>query len=62
MLPTSLVLLGVLSHIVYKQISLLFLFLTLSLIITIALSLIERKEKRESPVQDTDEKRDEKWW
>ncbi|MCM3087975.1 hypothetical protein M3557_08625 [Bhargavaea ginsengi] len=62
MLPTSLVLLGVLSHVVYKQISLLFLFLTLSLITTIVLSLIDRKEKRDSPVQVTDEKRAEKWW
>ena len=62
MLPTSLVLLGVFSHVVYKQTSLLFLFLTLSLITTIVLSLIDRKERRESPVQITDEKRAEKWW
>ncbi|SEI93842.1 hypothetical protein SAMN04488127_0838 [Bhargavaea ginsengi] len=62
MLPTSLMILGVLSHVVYKQISLLFLFLTLSLITTIVLSLIDRKERRESPVQITDEKGAEKWW
>ncbi|EMR06548.1 hypothetical protein C772_01443 [Bhargavaea cecembensis DSE10] len=62
MLPTSLVLLGVFSHVVYKQTSLLFLFLTLSLITTIVLSLIDRKERRESPVQDTAKRSAEKWW
>ncbi|KZE38929.1 hypothetical protein AV656_08490 [Bhargavaea cecembensis] len=62
MLPMIAALLGVFFLLVHEQIPLATLFMILSLILTVVLYLIERKEKRESPVQDLDEKRDKKWW
>ncbi|WP_424236956.1 hypothetical protein [Bhargavaea ginsengi] len=62
MLPTSLALLGSFFAVVYRDVPLTIFFMGLSLILIVIFYLIERKEKRDSPVQDTAERSAEKWW
>lgn len=60
MLPTSLALVGTFFAVVYRDVPLTIFFMGLSLILIVIFYLIERKEKRESPIQDTDERSAEK--